>query len=157
VSQLLRLNLGAGSEARLHPEYVNIDFVAAPGIDVVHNVMEFPWPFEDGSAEEIRAIDLIEHLPVSTRDYEPTLIKFAEEAHRILAPGGLLYIQTPHWQSKNLWIDLSHVRGFDERSFDYFDEATDLGRDYGYYSAARFSVAAVRTENDNVQFTMRKQ
>src|SRR5664279_398596 len=74
----LRLNLGAGSEARLHPEYTNVDFIAAPGVDVVHNIMEFPWPFLDGSADEVRATDLIEHLPVTTRDYQPTIIRFVE-------------------------------------------------------------------------------
>jgi SAM-dependent methyltransferase len=148
------INLGAGSEARLHPNYVNVDSLPAEGIDTVHNLMEFPWPFDDGSADEIRAIDLIEHLPVHTRDYEPTLVKFVEEAHRILRPGGVLFMQTPHWQSPNLFIDPTHVRGFDERSFDYFDETTDLGRDYGYYLQVRFRVSAVRTPNDNVEFRM---
>jgi len=39
---------------------------------------------------------------------------------------------------------------------DYFSPDTDLGRDYGYYSACKFKVEAVLTENLNVQFAMVK-
>jgi len=123
---------------------------------VVHNVMNFPWPFDDESASEIRASDLLEHLPTHTREYESTYIKFVEEAYRILEPSGILWIQTPRFDSPNLPIDLGHVKGFHERSMDYFDESTDLGRDYGYYTACKFKVDAVVTESLNIQFTMTK-
>jgi SAM-dependent methyltransferase len=150
------INLGGGSESILHPEWLNLDVVAAAGVDVVHNVMDFPWPFDDESASEVRASDLLEHLPTHTRDYESTYIKFIEEAYRVLEPSGVLIIQTPRFDSPNLPIDLGHVKGFHERSMDYFDETTDLGKAYGYYSKARFSVSSEVTANLNVIFTMVK-
>jgi len=150
----LKINLGCGS--MIKEGFCNVDWIAQPGVDVVHNLLEFPWPFDDGVAEVVSAHDVLEHMPPFTDDKQSFPIRFVEEAHRILKPGGKLFIQVPHWQSKNVWIDLTHVRGYDERSMDYFDETTDLGRAYGYYSPCKFNVSALRTPNDNVEFTMFK-
>lgn len=41
---------------------VNLDRVALPGIDVVHDLDVGPWPFEDGAASSIEAKDVFEHV-----------------------------------------------------------------------------------------------
>lgn len=153
----IKINLGAGSEPERGSEWVNVDWIDGDGIQVIHNLLEFPWPFEDGVAEYMMARDVLEHMPMFNSKNESTPIKFVEECHRILQPGGKLFITVPHWQSKNLWIDPTHVRGYDEKSMDYFDPDTDFGKWYGYYSDKKFKVTAVRTENDNVEFTMVKR
>lgn len=150
----VKINLGAGSE--LKEGFINCDWLQLPGIEKVFNLLNFPWPFDDQSADEISAHDVLEHMPPFTNTGASFPISFVEEAHRILRPGGKLFIQVPHWQSRNLWIDLTHVRGYDEKSMDYFDPEKDLGKWYGYYSRCKFSVNAVRTPNDNVEFTMIK-
>lgn len=155
-TDLLKINLGCGSEPDLGPEWRNVDWLELPGVDVVHNLLQLPYPFEDGSAKYIKAIDLLEHLPNYTPDNQATAIVFVEECHRILAPGGELVIQVPHWNSPNMWIDPSHVRGFDPRSMDYFDPDTDFGKWYGYYSKCKFRVSATEA-NGNVTFTMVKR
>jgi SAM-dependent methyltransferase len=151
-----QIHLGAGAMARYNQDWVNVDFIDGEYIDVVHNLNEYPYPFKTGEASKIKAIDVIEHLPTHIDGY-PTVLKFIEECHRILKTGGELFLQTPHWQSKNLWIDPTHVRGFDERSFDYFDPDKALGKDYGYYSKAKFMVFVTRTENDNLEIRMVKR
>jgi SAM-dependent methyltransferase len=153
----MKLHLGAGTAAKYHPDYINVDFLPAEGIDVVHNLNNYPWPFEDSSAEEIKCIDLIEHLPSHDLGGAPMVIKFVNECHRILKPSGKLFMTTPHHTSPNLWIDPSHTRGFDLRSFDYWDESTDLGRDYGYYTPCKYKVSAVLTDNLNCEFTLEKR
>lgn len=150
-----RISFGAGHEAE--QGFTNVDIVDMPGIDVVHNLMHFPYPFEDECANFIKAKDLVEHLATHLPDGRNTLIAFIEECHRILKPGGVLWIQTPSWDADFLWIDPTHVRGYDIRSFDFFDPDTDFGRGTGFYSEAKFKVAAVRTENGNLQFTMEKR
>lgn len=155
MADLKKFNLGAGSEPT--KGWVNVDWIKQDGIDVVHNLLEFPWFFaEDESADEILARDVLEHMPLFNEEQESTPIKFIEECHRILIKGGKLFITVPHWQSKNLWIDPTHVRGYDERSMDYFDPSTELGTNYGYYSKCKFKVGALRTANDNVEFLMIK-
>jgi SAM-dependent methyltransferase len=145
----IKINLGCGSEPNLEAGWVNVDILPLDKVDVIHDLNKYPYPFEDESADEIKAIDVIEHLD------DP--MKFVKECHRILRHGGKLFMTTPHWQSKNLWIDPSHKRGYDEQSMDYFDPDTDFGKWYGYYSPDRkFHVKSFRTENDNVEFTLTK-
>lgn len=150
----IKINLGAGSEPT--SEWVNVDWIDQEGIDVVHNLLEFPWPFDDGVADEIKAIDVLEHMPNYTPNNEATSVKFIEECHRILGPNGQLVVQVPHWNSPNMWIDPTHVRGFDPKSFDYFDPETDFGRWYGYYSDKKFKVSS-NEDNGNVTFIMVKR
>jgi SAM-dependent methyltransferase len=156
-----RINLGAGSEPT--EGWVNVDWTEGPGIDVIQNLLLFPWPFADNEAEEIKAIDVLEHMPNYTPDNKATALEFVEECHRILKPGGTLTIQVPHWRSPNCWIDPTHVRGFGEKSMDYFDPDKDFGQWYGYYTRGKFHVTAeVSTMPDgttpsNVTFRMVKR
>jgi len=56
----MKINLGAGGDIR--QGFVNHDIAQLPGIDVVHDLDVYPWPWEDASADEIVAKDLLEHL-----------------------------------------------------------------------------------------------
>lgn len=152
AAPLIKINLGAGSEPQ--DGWVNVDWIDGKGIDVIHNLLEFPWPFESVVADEILARDVLEHMPLFNKDLQSTPIKFIEECHRLLTNGGKLFITVPHYNSPNLWIDPTHVRGYDEKSFDYFDPDKFLGQAYGYYSEKKFKVSAVVTDNMNVEFTM---
>lgn len=151
----IKISLGAGTE----PEegFVNVDIVNLDGIDVVHNFMHYPWPFEDESASYIKAKDVIEHMATHLPDGRSSIIAFIEECHRILQTGGKLFIQTPSWKSDFLWIDPTHVRGYDKRSFDFFDPETDFGRATGFYSEAKFKVLPHILENGNLQFILVKR
>lgn len=155
VSPAIKINLGAGADCL--DGYVNVDHLDLPGIDVVHNLMNFPYPFDDASATEIKAIDVVEHLANYTADNRPTVIAFVEEAHRILKPGGILFMQTPRYDADFLWIDPSHVRGFHEQSFDLFDRDKPFGRTTGFYSNASFTVSCETLENKNLRFTLVKK
>ena len=95
------LVLGAGPfHKRRNPSHeetlVDIrDFDGA--VDVVHDLNQIPWPFEDNTFDEIVAIHLVEHLD--------SLLDFMNEAWRVLAPGGAVYIVTPEAGSN---FDLTH-------------------------------------------------
>jgi SAM-dependent methyltransferase len=117
----VRLNLGCGSVPE--PGYVNVDVWDQPGVDVAHDLDVFPWPFKDGEAEEIRAWDVFEHVA------DP--VGFMGECHRVLAPGGLLFIHTVHYQSRNAYTDPTHRRFLTEESFDYWVPGTGLHQRYG--------------------------
>lgn len=149
-----KINLGAGQDQK--DGFINVDLVEMDGIDIVHNLMEFPYPFEDESADEIHAIDVVEHLANYTPDNRPSVIAFVEECHRILQKGGLLYMQMPGWKAEFLWIDPTHVRGFDIQSFDFFDPTKPFGQTTGFYSKAKFSVRAEELPNHNLRFWLTK-
>ena len=151
----MKLNFGSGNDPL--EGFVNVDFLERDDVDFQYNLMDFPYPWEDNSADEIRAIDLIEHLDHYTDDKRPTVIAFIEECYRILKPGGELYIQTPHWDSDLFKIDVTHVRGFHENSFDFFDDETYYGSIRGFYSGAAFSVRKEMLENKNLRFWLTKR
>lgn len=117
----MKLNLGCGSLPE--PGYINVDTVKQDGVDVVHDLDVFPWPFDDQCAEEIRAFDVYEHVD------KP--LEFMGECHRILRPGGTLYIHTAHWQNPDSYRDPTHKRFLTEESFDYWIPGTYLNGRYG--------------------------
>ena len=67
-----RLHLGCGNE--ILPGWINHDLVALPGVDVVHDLDAYPWPFETDQFTEVRLYHVLEHLaePVRTDRRAPS-------------------------------------------------------------------------------------
>ena len=114
----MKLYLGAGQK-RL-AGYVHVDIVGCDGIDVIHDLDQVPWPWADDSVEAIVAEDLVEHLNMN-------LIRFCNEAWRVLAPGGELFVRTPHHTGDSSWIDPTHRWHLNEQAFHYLDPDTYWG------------------------------
>lgn len=95
------LNLGSGNFPV--EGYINVDFLPELNPDVVHNLDEYPYPFETGGFDRIFASHVLEHL----RDP----FAFMRECHRLLAVGGELHVKVPHFSRGFTHPD--HKRGFD--------------------------------------------
>ncbi len=117
----MRLNLGCGS--RLAEGCVNVDVVKLDGVDVVHDLDVLPWPWADGSADQIVAQDVFEHVN------DP--IGFMTESHRVLVPGGALFIKSPHYRHRDAFTDPTHRRFCTEHTWDYWIRGTTLFNDHG--------------------------
>lgn len=126
----VRLNLGAGDDIR--SGWVNTDLAPLEGIDVVHDLNVYPWPWPNDSVQEIVARDLLEHLD--------DFLKAMEELHRILAPGGVVRIKVPYWNAWCRHADPTHKRGFHELTFQFFDPRSHFCQQRHYYTHARFFV-----------------
>ena len=138
LAELRLLHVGCGGW--IFPHAVNVDRVPLPGVDVVHDLDVAPWPFPDGRFDEVAGLQVFEHVA------DP--IAFINEAHRVLAPGGHLFVTVPHWRSENAFTDPTHRRFCTERTFDYWIAGTDLYAQMGAaYGPAAFgpdsSVAVV--------------
>jgi SAM-dependent methyltransferase len=120
------LNLGCGDQ--YDPSAVNVDFYAER-VDVRHNLDMFPYPFEDGTFDEIVCLNVVEHLV--------DVIRVMNEIHRIGKANCKVLIRVPHFRSACLYEDLTHRHGFAWRSFDIFTERSSV---YGNYSPARFDI-----------------
>lgn len=125
-----KLLLGCGILSK--PGYTNVDIAAIPGVDVVCDLTQFPWPFEDSSFDLIEMPAVLEHLPDA--------IRTLEEVHRIAARGAKVVITVPFHNSIDYGGDLTHHHPFTQTSLDYLDPTTNFGSKMHYYSTARFSI-----------------
>jgi len=130
----MKLYLGAG--AKRLDGYIHVDLEPGEGIDLVYDLNEVPWPWDDESADIIVAEDLVEHLKIS-------LIEFCEEAWRVLAPGGELFIRTPHHSGDSSWIDPTHRWHLNEQSFQYLDPETHWGSLYPHYTRFKWRILSL--------------
>lgn len=104
------LDIGCGNEKAVGA--VGIDKNPGTQADVIHDLNQYPWPFESGTFDRIICNHIVEHIV--------DLIKFMEEVHRICRPDALIEIITPHFSSTYSYTDPTHVRHLGRRSFDYF-------------------------------------
>jgi SAM-dependent methyltransferase len=96
------LDLGCG--ARKWPGSVGVDLSPDTAADVVHDLDEFPYPFEDGSFDQVLMQDVIEHVR------EP--LRVMEELERICRPGARIHLRTPHFSSALAYGDPTHRHVF---------------------------------------------
>lgn len=125
-----RLNLGSGG--RPLDGYTNVDMnPQAPQVDVVHDLNQYPWPFESDSITDIVMAHCLEHLVDRNRAMK--------EVHRILVEGGKATITVPHFTWQLAYADPTHRHFFAYPTFFYY-----AGR--GGYFDFRFSTCQVRIE-----------
>lgn len=101
------LNIGSGFNKMLGA--INLDRSASCNPDVVWDINDIPWPFEDGRFIRVNAFHIIEHLT----DYWPVI----SECARVLEPGGILEIHVPHASSDSALTYRDHYRMIGSNSF----------------------------------------
>ncbi len=72
----LKLDIGCGNNPK--EGFTGIDISPNCKADIVHDVNQYPWPFEDNSVEEIHCSHFVEHLDGMQR------IDFFNECYRIM-------------------------------------------------------------------------
>jgi hypothetical protein len=101
----IRLDIGCGPNKKA--DWLGVDCIAFPGVDVVHDVRTGRWPWEDNSVAESQASHFIEHL--------------FNELWRITVPDGKCTLIFPHWTSNRFYGDPTHKEPLSEFSFYYLD------------------------------------
>lgn len=76
--------------------------------DIIHDLNQTPYPFEDNTFDEIHAYEVLEHL--GQQGDIKTFYQPYNELYRILKPGGLLIASTPKYDSIWAWGDPGHTR-----------------------------------------------
>lgn len=107
------LNLGAGK--KLRKDAINVDVTDYPGIDEHVDLNEYPWPWDDCSADGIYVSHLMEHF----LDQK----EFILECYRVLNHGGFFRIVGPHSSCVSSVGCLGHYRTYSYRTFhDYLSK-----------------------------------
>jgi predicted SAM-dependent methyltransferase len=96
----MKLDLGCGPNKK--DGFVGVDIMQFDGkVDVVTDLTK-PWPFADGTVEEVHCSHFLEHLTGEQR------LHFFTELDRVLAPEGKATIIVPHWRSSRAYGDVTH-------------------------------------------------
>jgi len=106
-----KLNAGCGRDIK--KGWVNLDREKHEGVDIVHDLDNFPYPFEDSTFDEIWADQIMEHLD------NPE--KFVRELWRIAKPKAKVIIGTVHFSSPTVWGDITHKRPYQSDTFNAFN------------------------------------
>lgn len=107
--EVSKINLGCGE---FHKNgYVNVDFGSVSTPDVVHDLGEFPYPFDDSRFSLLESDHCLEHLPDA--------FAVMREIHRICKDGAEVIIRVPHFSRG--FTHAQHRAGFDATFPFYFD------------------------------------
>ena len=116
------LDLGCGKNKV--PNSIGLDNVQLPGVDIEHDLLNFPYPFEDESINKIYLRHVIEHFDFK----EINLI--LNECYRILKKDGQLLITVPHVFSISAFIDPTHKSFFTFGSGQFWDRNSSKAVSY---------------------------
>ncbi len=111
VAEALKLDLACGQNKM--PGFVGVDISPAEGVDVVANLFEFPWPFDDESVGEVFCSHFLEHVP--------DVLRFGDELWRVMEPGAKARIVCPYYTSARAFQDPTHKQRISEFTFLYWN------------------------------------
>lgn len=122
------LDVGCGSKK--YPGAIGLDISEDTDADVVHNLDQRPYPFDDDSFDQVLMQDVIEHVE--------SPIAVMEELHRICRPGARIQLRTPHFSSVLAYGDPTHRHYFSRIAIESLAEPR-----FAHYTAIRFRVVHI--------------
>jgi predicted SAM-dependent methyltransferase len=138
MRELMKLNLGCGF--RKMEGFINIDNRYYVKPDVVADALALP--FKDNSADEVCAIDFLEHIPIGKT------VSAVEAIYSVLVPNGLFRHVTPSTDGRGAFQDPTHVSFWNINSWLYYCD--DLYRNlYGIKAKFTGMLRDVITDQKN--------
>lgn len=104
--------LDVGCGGRKLPGAKGMDRLPLPGVDIVHDFDQMPWPLAEHSFDLVFFNHALEHAT--------DVVSVLHEAHRVLKPDGRLVVQVPYFRSTDAFADPTHKHFFTSTSLDYF-------------------------------------
>jgi predicted SAM-dependent methyltransferase len=108
---MIKLNHGYGFVKR--EGFVNTDSFPACNPDVLLNIEQFPWTFEDNSFDYLLMKHVLEHIGATFDCFKQVM----QGIYRVPAPAGIIEINVPHYRHDTWWSDPTHVRAFTPLTF----------------------------------------
>lgn len=147
----IRLDVGGGANPQ--PGFVNIDYRALPGVDIVHNLEKTPWPLDDESVLVAVSSHVLEHID----PHAGVFMGVMDEIWRILKPEGEFAFAVPYAGSPGFWQDPTHCNGITEATIYYFDPLNESNL-YSIYEPAPWKIKSlVYTQHGNLECVLIKR
>jgi SAM-dependent methyltransferase len=134
----IKLDIGCGANKR--PDWVGIDIQPFPGVDIVHDLLDFPYPLPDECVSVAMCSHVLEHIPktaiIQERGKLKTInpfIMLMNEIWRVMKPDGQFAIAVPHGASPGFMQDPTHASQLNENTWAYFDPLMHNGLLWSFY------------------------
>lgn len=109
------------------PGATGLDANPHSAADVVHDLDDVPYPFPDNAFDLVIGRHVIEHV------LSPLTV--VVELHRIVRPGGWVFLAAPHWTNPDFATDLTHRNHLNSYSFRNFTVGQEV---FDFYAPVRF-------------------
>jgi SAM-dependent methyltransferase len=153
-NQGIKIDLGCGENK--NEGFVGMDYRKLKGVDIVHDIEDFPYPLPDECASLAVASHVVEHI----NPHKGVFIDFMNEVWRILKPGGEFMIATPYAGSPGFYQDPTHINPCNEKTWEYFDPLAKMtgGQLYKIYRPMPWKIK-INTwhENGNLEAVLIKR
>jgi SAM-dependent methyltransferase len=157
------LLLGSGNsvERRIGGgEFTDLTTLDLQGADVLHDLNDLPYPFQDDEFDEIHAYEVLEHCGAQG-DVKFFFGQF-NEFHRILRPGGHFCASVPLPDSVWAWADPGHRRVITVETLSFLQKEhyDQLGKttcaDYRPWINGWWQIVWAEPHNDSLYFTLER-
>lgn len=118
--EILKLDIGCGDNKM--EDHIGMDYKKSPGVDVVHDMRVFPWPFADETFTLLSASHVLEHIPRENGVF----IDVMNECWRILKKGGQFRFAVPYGGSTLYYGDPTHINPIVPQTIHYFDPMASM-------------------------------
>lgn len=144
----MKLNLGCGYNKKDQADgWVNIDLSGRCNPDLVLDLDHEQLPFNEGEIDEVAATHVLEHIR-----YLPFVMG---NLYRVMTPGALLRIATPHPASDSFWGDPTHTHPVTLNTLRLFSKKFCAeARSKGWPNTPLADYADVDFEVDEFQFKL---
>jgi predicted SAM-dependent methyltransferase len=142
----IKLDVGCGGNKQAG--FVGMDIRAIPGVDIVHDIEETPYPLPKECCSVILASHLVEHI------CPKRFINVMNEWWRLCKPGGQAWIAMPYGTSFGYHQDPTHCNSRNEATWSYFTPFHALYKIY--YPKPWKIVKNFWRENGNMEVVLEK-
>lgn len=122
----IRLDIGCGQAKQ--PGFVGMDKRALPGVDIVHDWNDYPWPLPNECVVLALASHVVEHVNPADGGF----LRWMDELWRVMRFDGEVGIACPHGYSPGYLQDPTHCNPCSEATWGYFDPLEQNGLYYIY-------------------------
>jgi SAM-dependent methyltransferase len=104
--------LDVGCGANKTEGAIGLDSNPRTAADVIHDLGDLPYPFEDNEFDQVVANHVVEHVP--------DVMAFIGELHRVTKHGGRIKLVTPHYTNPDWPNDPTHRNHINSYTFNTF-------------------------------------
>ena len=141
---MLNLNLGSGSK-RIK-DYINVDKYKIFKPDIIHDLEQFPYPFENSSVDNIILSHILEHIGQKPDTFNSIM----KELYRISKNQALINITVPHPRHDDFLSDPTHVRPITVRGLELYNK--ELNEQWQKQKAANSPLALIHNVDFRIKF-----